>query len=107
VLEARHGKDALSVAAGYEHPIQLLLSDVVMPEMGAGELADQLLAQRSELKVLFISGYTSDEVVRRGITRKDAAFIQKPFTTEELMRKVREVLDKDEKDGKEEEEGKE
>jgi PAS domain S-box-containing protein len=93
VLEARHGRDALAVATGYEHPIQLLLSDVVMPEMGAGELADQLLVQRPELKVLFISGYTNDEVVRRGISRQDAAFIQKPFTTEELMRKVRAVLD--------------
>jgi two-component system, cell cycle sensor histidine kinase and response regulator CckA len=92
VLEARHGRDALTVAADYAHPIHLLLSDVVMPEMGAGELADQLLAQRPDLKVLYISGYTSDEVVRRGISRKDAAFIQKPFTTEELMRKVREVL---------------
>jgi len=92
VLEARHGRDAMAVAAGYEHPIQLLLSDVVMPEMGAGELADQLLAERPEMKVLFISGYTSDEVVRRGISRSDVAFIQKPFTTEELMLKVREVL---------------
>ena len=92
VLEARHGRDAMAVAAGYEHPIQLLLSDVVMPEMGAGELADQLLAGRPEMKVLFISGYTSDEVVRRGISRSDVAFIQKPFTTEELMLKVREVL---------------
>jgi PAS domain S-box-containing protein len=92
VLEARHGRDALTLAAGYDQPIHLLLSDVVMPEMGAGELADQLLAERPDLRVLYISGYTSDEVVRRGISRKDAAFIQKPFTTEELMRKVREVL---------------
>src|SRR5215207_6581415 len=94
VLEARHGRDALAIAADYKHPIELLLSDVVMPEMGAGELADQLLVQRPELKVLFISGYTNDEVVRRGISRQDAAFIQKPFTTEELMRKVRGVLDR-------------
>jgi DNA-binding NarL/FixJ family response regulator len=61
--------------------------------MGAGELVDQLLAGRPDLKVLFISGYTNDEVVRRGVTRKDAAFIQKPFTVEELMTQVREVLD--------------
>jgi signal transduction histidine kinase/ActR/RegA family two-component response regulator len=92
VLEARHGRDALTVAGGYKHPIQLLLTDVVMPEMGAGELVDQLLAQRPDLKVLFISGYTSDELLRRGISRQDAAFIQKPFTAEDLMRKVREVL---------------
>ncbi len=93
VLEARHGRDALTVAGGYNHPIHLLVTDVVMPEMGAGELVDQLLSKRPELKVLYISGYTNSEVMRRGITREDAAFIQKPFTGEELMRKVREVLD--------------
>jgi two-component system cell cycle sensor histidine kinase/response regulator CckA len=93
VLEARHGRDALTVAGEYTHPIHLLVTDVVMPEMGAGELADQLLAQRPDMKILFISGYTNDEVVRRGAKQKEAAFIQKPFTAEELMRKVREVLD--------------
>jgi CheY-like chemotaxis protein len=93
VLEARHGRDALTVAAGYGHPIQLLVTDVVMPEMGAGELVDQLIAQRPELRVLFISGYTSDEILRRGVGGSGAAFIQKPFTSEDLMRKVREVLD--------------
>jgi two-component system, cell cycle sensor histidine kinase and response regulator CckA len=93
VLEARHGRDALTVAASYDHPIQLLVTDVVMPEMGAGELVDQLVASRPELKVLYISGYTNDEVTRRGISRSEAAFIQKPFTSEDLMRKVREVLD--------------
>jgi two-component system cell cycle sensor histidine kinase/response regulator CckA len=93
VLEARHGRDALAVAADHHHPIHLLLTDVVMPEMGAGELAEQLLAERPDLKVLYVSGYTNDEIMRRGVSRKDAAFIQKPFTADELMRKVREVLD--------------
>jgi signal transduction histidine kinase/ActR/RegA family two-component response regulator len=93
VLEARHGKDALAVAVGYANPIQLLITDVVMPEMGAGELVDQLVATRPELKVLYISGYTNDEIVRRGVEGADAAFIQKPFSSEDLMRKVREVLD--------------
>ena len=93
VLEARHGRDALSVASGYDHTIQLVVTDVVMPEMGAGQLVDGLLAQRPELKVLYISGYTDDEVMRRGITERGAAFIHKPFTSVELMRKVREVLD--------------
>ncbi len=93
VLEARHGRDALTVAAGYGHPIQLLLTDVVMPEMGAGELVDQLTAQRPELRVLYISGYTSDEIMRRGVGGSDVAFIQKPFTAEDLMRKVREILE--------------
>jgi hypothetical protein len=93
VLEARHGRDALSVVSGYDHPIQLVVTDVVMPEMGAGQLVDQLLAERPELKVLYISGYTDDEVMRRGITQRGAAFIHKPFTSVELMQKVREVLD--------------
>jgi PAS domain S-box-containing protein len=93
VLEARHGRDALTVASGYGHPIQLVVTDVVMPEMGAGQLVDQLLADRPQLKVLYISGYTNDEVTRRGVSRGEAAFIQKPFTSEELMRRVREVLD--------------
>lgn len=93
VLEARHGKDALAVAGGYGHPIQLLVSDVVMPEMSAGELVDQLVVQRPDLKVLFISGYTSDEIMRRGVGGAGMPFIQKPFTAEDLMRTVRGVLD--------------
>jgi two-component system cell cycle sensor histidine kinase/response regulator CckA len=64
----------------------------VMPEMGAGELVDSLLTQRPDLRVLFISGYTNDEVVRRGVSGSDAAFIQKPFTATDLMKKVRELL---------------
>jgi two-component system cell cycle sensor histidine kinase/response regulator CckA len=94
VLEARHGRDALTVAGGYARAIDLLVTDVVMPEMGAGELVDRLITKRPNLKVLFISGYTTDEVVRRGVSGSDPAFIQKPFTADELMRKVREVLDK-------------
>jgi two-component system cell cycle sensor histidine kinase/response regulator CckA len=93
VLEARHGRDALTVASGYNHPIHLLVTDVVMPEMGAGELVDRLLTKRPNLKVLFISGYTNDEVVRRGVTRSDSAFVQKPFTPLDLMQKVRGLLD--------------
>jgi PAS domain S-box-containing protein len=93
VLEARHGRDAVTVAAGYNHPIHLLITDVVMPEMGAGELVDRLLTKRPDLKVLFISGYTNDEVLRRGVTRSDSEFLQKPFTGDDLMRKVRELLD--------------
>jgi PAS domain S-box-containing protein len=94
VLEARHGRDALTVAGGYNHPIDLLVTDVVMPEMGAGELVDRLLTRRPNLKVLFISGYTNDEVIRRGVTGGDSAFIQKPFTPQDLMIKVRELLEK-------------
>jgi two-component system, cell cycle sensor histidine kinase and response regulator CckA len=93
VLEARHGRDALMVAERYERPIHLLIADVVMPEIGGGELVERLQTQRPDLKVLYISGYTNDEVVRRGVRRTEAHFLQKPFTSQELMRKVRQVLD--------------
>jgi len=93
VLEARHGRDALLIAERYERPIDLLIADVVMPELGGGELVQQLTARRPDVKVLYISGYTNDEVVRRGVRRTEAHFLQKPFTAQELMRKVRKVLD--------------
>ena len=69
VLEARHGRDALMVAERYERPIDLLIADVVMPEIGGGELVERLTSQRPDLKVLYISGYTNDEIVRRGVRR--------------------------------------
>ena len=93
VLEARHGKDALMVAERYERPIQLLVTDVVMPEMGGAELARRMTEQRPETKVLYVSGYTNDEIVRRGICNFGPIFVQKPFTPEDLMLRVRGVLD--------------
>ncbi|HKU61321.1 MAG TPA: ATP-binding protein [Gemmatimonadales bacterium] len=93
VLDARHGRDALMVAERYERPIDLLIADVVMPEIGGGELVERLRSVRPDLKVLYISGYTNDEIVRRGVRRTEAHFLQKPFTSQELMRKVRQVLD--------------
>jgi PAS domain S-box-containing protein len=93
VLSARHGRDALLTAERYERPIDLVVTDVVMPEMGGGELVERLVARRPNLKVLYISGYTDDEVLRRGVQGSTASFLHKPFTTEDLMRRVREVLD--------------
>jgi len=93
VLTARHGRDALLTAERYERPIDLLVTDVVMPEMGGGELVERLAARRPDLKVLYISGYTSDEVLRRGIQGATPGFLHKPFTSDDLMRRVREVLD--------------
>jgi len=66
---------------------------VVMPEMGGGELVERLVARRPDLKVLYISGYTNDEVLRRGIQGAAASFLHKPFTSDELMRRVRKTLD--------------
>jgi CheY-like chemotaxis protein len=92
VLTARHGRDALLLAERYERPIDLLVTDVVMPEMGGGELVERLTALRPDLKVLYISGYTNDEVLRRGVHGTETSFLHKPFTSEGLMRQVREVL---------------
>jgi PAS domain S-box-containing protein len=93
VLEARHGKDALLVAERYERPIHLLVTDVVMPEMGGAELVRHLTERRPDLKVLYVSGYTNDEVLRRGIRSSGTVFVQKPFGAEDLMRRVRGLLD--------------
>jgi two-component system, cell cycle sensor histidine kinase and response regulator CckA len=93
VIEARHGKDALLVVERHRGPIHLVITDVVMPEMGGNELADMLQPSRPDLKVLYISGYTNDEIVRRGISNSGAAFLQKPFASDDLVRKVRELLD--------------
>ena len=92
VLEAHHGGEALRIAAEFEGPIHLVVSDLMMPEMSGREFASRLMLSRPDVKVLFMSGYTDDEVVRRGLVEGDGAFIQKPFALEELARKVRVVL---------------
>jgi two-component system cell cycle sensor histidine kinase/response regulator CckA len=91
VLEARHGRDALLLAGRSQQPIQLLVTDVVMPEMGGRELVEALTPLYPDVRVLYISGYTDDEVLRRGVS--DVELIHKPFTAEELLRKVRGLLD--------------
>jgi PAS domain S-box-containing protein len=93
VLEARDGVEALAVAAEFEDPIHLLLTDVVMPEMGGGELAQQLVRARPDARVLYMSGYPDDAVVRHGILEARTSFLQKPFSLEGLARRVRDVLD--------------
>jgi FixJ family two-component response regulator len=69
------------------------MTDVVMPEMNGRTLADRLASLRPEIRVLFTSGYTDGAVVRHGVLKAKAAFLQKPFTPEGLAAKVREVLD--------------
>ncbi len=92
VLEARKGDEALVLAELHEGPIHLLLTDVVMPEMSGREVAQHLLPLRPEIKVLYMSGYTDDTVLRHGVEESEVPFLQKPFTPEVLMAKVREVL---------------
>jgi PAS domain S-box-containing protein len=93
VLEANNGREALRVANGHPGPIALLVSDVVMPELGGRQLAERLGRQRPQMKVLFLSGYTDDAVVRHGLMQKKVNFLQKPFSATALAQKVREVLD--------------
>jgi DNA-binding NtrC family response regulator len=93
VLEAPNGKAALALAASCADPIHLLLTDVVMPQMSGRELAERFQLQRPDAKVLYMSGYTDDAVVRHGVLQPGIAYLQKPFTPESLGRKVREVLD--------------
>ena len=93
VLTADDGKQAVQLAGQHGKRIDLLLTDVVMPGMNGRELALSLAAQRSDIKVLFVSGYTGEAIRQHGLLELGAAFLQKPFTPDVLTRKVREVLD--------------
>jgi CheY-like chemotaxis protein len=93
VLEARHGREALERVSDGRHAIDLVVSDVVMPELGGRELASHLATLQPDLPILFISGYTGDDVIQRGLLAPGVPYQQKPFTPEGLARKVREMLD--------------
>jgi two-component system, cell cycle sensor histidine kinase and response regulator CckA len=84
VLEARDGREAIRVAAGYPAPIDLLVTDMVMPNVGGSELFAHLRILRPDLRVLFVSGYTDDDIIRRGLKDAGSAFLQKPFTARAL-----------------------
>ena len=95
VLEAEHGQDALLLCERYSGPIHLLLTDVVLAaQMSGRELVERLVPLRREMKVLYMSGYSDEAIVHHGVLAPGTAFLQKPFTTESLMRKLREVLDR-------------
>ncbi len=93
VLEARHGGEALLHCDRHNGPIELLLTDVVLEQMGGPELAKRLSVIRPDMKVLYISGYTDDAILHDGILSPGTAFLQKPFTTEALAKKIRQVLE--------------
>jgi PAS domain S-box-containing protein len=93
VLSAASGPEALTAAARHGRPIDLLVTDVVMPQMGGRQLAEALRARQSGLRVLYMSGYTDDMILRHGLAEATDEFLQKPFTPVALARKVREILD--------------
>jgi len=92
VLTASSGTGALELAEGHQGRIDLLLTDVLMPNMIGPELAEQISAKRHEIKVLYMSGYTDETVVRFGVLNSTVNYIAKPFSPEKLARRVREVL---------------
>jgi CheY-like chemotaxis protein len=93
VLEARDGVEAAQICQRHPGTIHLLVTDVIMPRMSGRQVASHLAPMRPSMKVLYLSGYTDDAIVHHGVLDPDTPFLQKPFTTDALLRKVREVLE--------------
>ena len=93
VIEARSAEEAIPLAREHGSRIRLLLSDVMMPGMNGPELARRLVAEMPGLKVLFISGYPDEVLEQKGVLGKGVQLLMKPFTSDALAQKVREVLD--------------
>ncbi len=93
LFDAADPLDARRIAEDFQEPIQLLITDVVMPKVNGRELAEQIVRRRPETKVLYMSGYTDNAIVNNGLLDRGFAFIQKPFTPAALTHKVREVLE--------------
>jgi CheY-like chemotaxis protein len=92
VLVARHPPEALPIVATHDETIHLMVTDVVMPTMSGPELAERIRGLRPNLHVLYMSGYADNAIVQHGVLEAGLAFLQKPFTPDALVRKVRDAL---------------
>ncbi|MGZ8474458.1 MAG: PAS domain S-box protein [Candidatus Deferrimicrobiaceae bacterium] len=92
LLEAANGEEAIAILQGCDRSIDLMITDVIMPKMGGKDLSDWLAANRPGVKVLFVSGYVNNELLREQRFERGEAYLQKPFTPEALLRTVRKVL---------------
>jgi DNA-binding response OmpR family regulator len=93
ILSASSPKEAIILAEGYKGKIDLLITDTVMPGMNGRELADELCKRETHLKVLFMSGYTANVIIHRGVLDEGINYIGKPFSLEAFAAKVKEVLE--------------
>jgi two-component system response regulator len=93
VIEAPGAEEALASAVNHSEPVHLLLTDIVMPRMNGGELAKVFTRLHPEARVVFMSGYTDDEVLCRDVSNAESRYLQKPFSPDVLGRRVREALD--------------
>ena len=93
VLPAGNGREALQMSAGHDGTIDLILTDVMMPQMSGRQLVERIKPMRPGIRNLYISGYTNDEIIRRGLLDRDMRLLQKPFTAAMLLGEVRSVLD--------------
>lgn len=95
IIEAKNGTEGMQLVSDYEGSIDLLLTDVIMPDINGRSLFNQLITLQPNLKVLYMSGYTDNVIVHHGVLYEGVNFLQKPFTIHDLVRKIRNVLDSD------------
>lgn len=93
VLEAAHGREAMEIAEAFADSIHLLVTDVIMPEISGLQLAERLRERRTEMKVLYLSGYSEDWLMQDTTSRLGTSFLQKPFSPTMLAQSVRKALD--------------
>ncbi len=93
VLEAANGREALRISRTHNGPIHIMVTDVVMPKMSGREVALQLASERPDMKVLYVSGHTEESIVDHGVLKEGVEFLQKPFSQQELVGRVRRILD--------------